>query len=97
MVALYWLHSPYDDWQLLWNRSPLAYAKNAKTPLLIYAGERDPLVPFSQSREYYRALQHYKVPSEFIIYPREGHSVLEPNHLRDNLTRIVDWYNRYLK
>jgi dipeptidyl aminopeptidase/acylaminoacyl peptidase len=96
MVALYWKHSPYDRWQILWNRSPVAYAKNVRTPALIYAGENDPIIPASQSRELLRALQHYKVPSEFILYPREGHSVMEPNHLRDNLTRILEWYNRYL-
>jgi dipeptidyl aminopeptidase/acylaminoacyl peptidase len=97
MVALSWLHSPYEDHQLLWDRSPLAHAKNVRTPTLIYAGERDPLVPVAQSREFFRALRHFRVPSEFIIYPREGHSVLEPNHLRDNLKRIVDWFDRYVK
>jgi dipeptidyl aminopeptidase/acylaminoacyl peptidase len=64
---------------------------------LIYAGERDPLVPVSQSREFFRALQHFKVPSELIVYPREGHSIQEPNHLRDNLNRILNWYDRYLR
>jgi dipeptidyl aminopeptidase/acylaminoacyl peptidase len=97
MVALYWKHSPDDEWQVLWNRSPSAYAKNVRTPTLIYAGENDRGIPVSQSREFLRALQHYNVPSEFILYPREGHSVIEPNHLRDNLTRIIEWYNRYLR
>jgi len=30
-------------------------------------------------------------------YPREGHSVLEPIHLRDNLNRILSWFDRYVK
>jgi dipeptidyl aminopeptidase/acylaminoacyl peptidase len=97
MVDLYWKHSPYEEWQLLWNRSPLAYTRNVRTPVLIYSGEHDPLVPVSQSRQFFRALQHYGVPTEFIVYPREGHSVTEPNHLRDNLTRIVEWFDHYLK
>jgi len=97
MVALYWIHSPYEDTHLLWDRSPLAHARNVKTPTLIYAGERDPLVPVSQSREFFRALRHFGVPTEFIIYPREGHSVLEPRHLTDNLRRILGWFDEHLK
>jgi dipeptidyl aminopeptidase/acylaminoacyl peptidase len=97
MVRFYWLSSPYERSDLFWRRSPLAQVSKVKTPVLIYAGERDPLVPVSQSREFFRGLQHFAVPSQFILYPREGHSIQEPNHLRDNLNRLLDWYDRYLK
>jgi dipeptidyl aminopeptidase/acylaminoacyl peptidase len=97
MVRFYWLHSPYRNPEMFWSRSPLAFVEKVKTPIFIYACERDPLVPVSQSREFFRGLQHFGVPSEFVLYPREGHSIQEPNHLRQNLKRILNWYDRYLK
>jgi len=97
MVRFYWLDSPYEHSDLFWRRSPLAQVSRVKTPVLIYAGERDPLVPVSQSREFFRGLQHFAVPSQFVVYPREGHSIQERNHLRNNMNRILDWYDHYLK
>lgn len=55
---------------------------------------RDPL---GQSQELYRGLKRYGVESEFVIYPREGHSLSEEKQLRDRLNRIVAWFAKYLK
>jgi dipeptidyl aminopeptidase/acylaminoacyl peptidase len=79
-----------------WERSPLRYAANIRTPTLILHGEADPRVPVSQGRELYSALRHMGVPCELVTYPREGHLIREHYHQRDLLTRVRDWFARYL-
>ena len=80
----------------LWERSALRHVAAISTPTLIVHGEADTRVPVGQGRELYSALRHRGVPCEFVVYPREGHSFVERNHQRDLLTRVREWFTRYL-
>jgi dipeptidyl aminopeptidase/acylaminoacyl peptidase len=93
----YWTFAPYDRLDFVWERSPIKYSAQVKTPTLIYAGQNDGAVPPSQSREFLRALSHFGVPSKFYLYPREGHGLHEPNHVRHNMQTILDWFDEHLK
>jgi dipeptidyl aminopeptidase/acylaminoacyl peptidase len=86
----------HHDAAALWERSALRHVADVRTPTLIVHGEQDVRVPVSQGREFYSALRHMGVPTELVIYPREGHSFVERHHQRDLLTRIRDWFVRYL-
>ena len=96
-AVVHWDQWLYDDLDFTWERSPLKYLDNAKTPTLILHGERDKRVPVNQAFEMYRALQYQKVPTELVIYPREGHGNREWAHQIDLATRTLAWYERYLK
>ncbi len=95
-AACYWTFSPYERLEFVWDRTPIKHVANVETPTLIYAGREDSAVPISQSREFFRALSHFGVPCRFYAYPREGHSIFEPNHVRHNMEAILEWYGRYL-
>ena len=69
----------------------------SKTPVLILVGERDEEVPAPQSFEFYHAMQTLGVPSELVVYADEGHGVRQPAHVRDIITRMVNWFGTYLK
>jgi len=72
--------------------------KNAKTPTLILHGEQDQRVPLSQGEEFFRALQHFKVPSELVVLPREGHSLRnEPRHAVSLLKWQIYWFERWME
>lgn len=77
--------------------SPISYAKNARTPLLILHGANDARVPVSQAIGFGRALRENDVPVELVQYPREPHGVRERNHQRDILRHVRAWYDRWLK
>jgi dipeptidyl aminopeptidase/acylaminoacyl peptidase len=79
------------------NSSPLVHLKNAKTPTLILQGESDTVDPVGQSMELYRGLKRYGVETELVLYPREPHGFHEEKHLVDRLSRILAWYEKYLK
>lgn len=90
-----------------WRQSPLAYAKNAKTPLLLLQGEADTTDPLGQSEEEYRALLQDGVPVRLMKFPRENHGPLaggilgypslEPWHGFEARAQILAWYQEYFQ
>ncbi|MBO0720473.1 MAG: S9 family peptidase [Blastocatellia bacterium] len=76
--------------------SPMSYVDHVKTPLLISHGERDLRVPIVQAEQFYRALKKRGVHVVFLRYPREGHSIQEPNHQIDLFRRELDWFDSHL-
>ena len=97
---LRWFYSdkaPWDATDLYWDRSPMKYIRNVKTPTLILHGQADTRVPIAQAQEFYIALKERNVPVEFVVYPREGHGFTEPRHNLDRVRRYVRFFARYLK
>jgi dipeptidyl aminopeptidase/acylaminoacyl peptidase len=88
--------SVYDDPTVYAKSSPITYIKQSKTPVLVLAGERDEEVPAAQSFEFYHAMQTLDVPSQLVVYADEGHGVRQPAHVRDILSRMTEWFNKYL-
>lgn len=87
----------YDNPEAYWKFSPVLNVRKVKTPTLLLYGERDPFIPPAQGREFYRGLQYYGVPSQMVVYPREGHGLGEPWHRKDASERELAWFNRYVK
>jgi dipeptidyl aminopeptidase/acylaminoacyl peptidase len=97
---LRWFYSDKAPWEatdLYWDRSPMKYIKNVKTPTMIMHGQVDTRVPLAQAQEFYMALKEMKVPVEFVVYPRENHGFTEPRHSMDRVRRYVRFFAKYLK
>ena len=80
--------------------APVTYAGELvkfKTPTLVIAGERDYRVPYTQSLEFFNALQRQGVPSKLVVFPDEGHWVLKPQNARFWYKTFLDWLAAYLK
>ncbi|MCL6486999.1 MAG: prolyl oligopeptidase family serine peptidase, partial [Janthinobacterium lividum] len=89
--------SAYDNPAVYRQASPIESIKAAKTPTLIYVGERDVETPAAQSLEFWHGLRAMGVPSSLVIYEGEGHSLRKIEHQRDLQQRTVGWFERYLK
>jgi dipeptidyl aminopeptidase/acylaminoacyl peptidase len=76
--------------------SPISFASRVRTPVLILHGAEDTNVPLGQSVYFHRALRHFGVEHEFVIYPREGHSIRERHHQLDVLRRTRAWFDRWI-
>jgi len=90
---------PWDNPELLWKHSPLAYVTSIDTPLLIIHSDLDYRAPINNAEELFVALKKLKKEVQFIRYPREGHELSrsgEPKHRVDRLNRIVDWFDPHL-
>jgi dipeptidyl aminopeptidase/acylaminoacyl peptidase len=89
----------FEKFDAYWNASPLKYARNVKTPTLVLHSDMDFRVPIEQGEQWFRALQHFGVPSEIVFFPRENHNLTrtgEPKHLVESLNWQVYWFDRYL-
>jgi dipeptidyl aminopeptidase/acylaminoacyl peptidase len=88
---------PWDNYELLWQWSPLRYVRQVQTPTLFIHGENDNDVHITQAEEMYMALRRRGVDSVFVRYPREGHGLREPKHRVDALERTIAWFEQYLR
>lgn len=89
----------FDDFDQYWNASPLKYARNVKTPTLILHSDNDFRVPLEQGEQWFRALKHYGVNAELVIFPRENHNLTrtgEPKHLVESMNWQLYWFDRFL-
>ena len=80
--------------------APVSYAGQLgkfKTPTLVICGERDYRVPYTQSLEFFNALQRQEVPSKLVVFPDEGHWILKPQNAQFWYKTFLDWLALYLK
>ncbi len=77
-------------------RSPIAFARRARTPTLLTAGSVDRCTPPGQAREFYQALLENGVETELAIYPGEGHGVRKLPATIDWVARTVAWFERHM-
>jgi dipeptidyl aminopeptidase/acylaminoacyl peptidase len=84
-----WNSALYDKW------SPSNSVKNFKTPALVISGERDYRIPYTQSLQFFTALQKMNVPSKLIIYSNAGHW---PSWYEMALyyTAHLEWFHKHL-
>lgn len=97
---MYLVHArsyPWDKWQWYLERSPIYWAEQARTPILIMHGAEDTRVHPSQSMELYRYLKvHGNVPVRLVLYPGEGHGNTRSASQLDYALRLMRWMNFYL-
>lgn len=89
----------FQKFDLYWERSPLKYASNVKTPTLVLHSDNDYRVPIEQGEQWFRALKHFGVTSEIVFFPRENHNLTrtgEPKHLVESLNWQLYWFDRFL-
>ena len=96
-LRYYFLDFPFTRRADYDQHSAMSFLKNCKTPSLVLHGEADERVPTSQGWEFYNGLRMLGVPAEMVTYPREHHGFLERAHQVDVLTRLLAWYDKYLK
>jgi dipeptidyl aminopeptidase/acylaminoacyl peptidase len=80
----------YERW------SPIQFATNVTTPLLITHGENDVRVPIAQAEQYFRTLKKLERTVEFLRYPRAGHGITEPLHRLHLDAEQEKWFAQYV-
>ena len=93
-----WGGSPWEVYDLMWERSPLKHARNVKTPALFIQGEADERTPADQVEQMFRALKRHGVETELVRYPGQNHGHFQngkPAHYVDRIERILAWFDKY--
>ena len=84
-----------------WTRmSPITYATNIRTPLLILHSENDLRCPIEQAEQLFTILRLLKRDVEFVRFPAESHELSRsgsPVHRVQRFEIVLDWFDRKLK
>jgi dipeptidyl aminopeptidase/acylaminoacyl peptidase len=87
-----------EMWEISLKRSPIYYAHQSKTAVLIMGGTNDTRVHPSQSLELYRRLKMTDHPAVRLVqYPGEGHGNAKQPGRIDYLYRHLQWYDWYVR
>jgi dipeptidyl aminopeptidase/acylaminoacyl peptidase len=90
--------TPHQHAMFLWRQSPLAYADQIQTPLLILHSENDFRVPISDGEQLFASIKLRGGEVEFVRFPRDGHELSragEPKHRVARLEHLIRWMNHY--
>ena len=90
---------PWEDAEKLWRMSPLAYAGNVKTPLLIIHGETDLRCHLEQGEQMYRFLKGRRVETELVAFPESNHDLSRagrPDRRVLRLEHMLRWLKKHL-
>lgn len=90
-------NSLFENRSKYFENSPISFAENIQTPLLLWSGRQDTQVNWHQSVEFYLALRRLKKKQIMLLYPDEGHSLMKPDNQMDLVTKIKDWFDYFLK
>ena len=94
-----WGGSIVDAAEALAERSPIRYAANVNTPVLLLHGEADARIPIGQSEEFFVALKRLGKEVELVRFPDSSHSFIRSGHPKmreEYLARTLGWFDRWL-
>jgi dipeptidyl aminopeptidase/acylaminoacyl peptidase len=87
---------PLEVWDAYTRNSPIRYAANVKTPLIILANDKDGAVDFTQGIEYYDTLRRLGKPVVLLEYPGENHGLAKIPNMEDYMFRMKEFFDHYL-
>jgi dipeptidyl aminopeptidase/acylaminoacyl peptidase len=89
--------SPVEDPEAYRAPSAVLRMSQSRTPVLVIHGAADEAVPPAQGIALYKAAREAGLETELVLYPREGHVVMEREHQVDFAGRVVAWFDRHLR
>ena len=91
--------TPWDDPAYYREISPITYAPNVRTPLLIQHSERDLRCTIGQAEALFTVLRSLKRPVRLLRVPEETHELTRsgtPYRRIENLNIVRDWFAHFL-
>jgi dipeptidyl aminopeptidase/acylaminoacyl peptidase len=86
----------WDNWDAYYRNSPVFFARNVHTPLMILHNDKDGAVDFTQGLEYFNTLRRLGKPVIMLEYIGENHGLRKPSNQRDYTVRMKEYFDHYL-
>ena len=87
----------WDNLDKYIENSPVFFAPNVQTPLLMMHNDNDGAVPWYQGIEYFMALRRLNKPVWMLVYNNEEHNLLRRANTKDLTIRMMQFFDYYLK
>ena len=84
-----------DEYERLWDFSPLKYANHATTPTLFIHSDEDYRCPMAEGMQMMQALLHNHIESKMVLFHGENHELSrggKPLHRIRRLNEITGWF-----
>lgn len=89
--------TPWRRFDLYKKNSPVFFANNVKTPLLIMHNDNDGAVPYTQGIELFMGLRRLDKPVWMLVYNGEQHNLKKRANRIDLSKRMGEFFDHYLK
>lgn len=89
----------WDSEDFIMSRSPIRYAPQVKTPIMLIQSEEDHRCTMEQAEQFFTALKRLGVTTEFVRFKGENHELSrsgKPKNRADRLRQIMRWFETYL-
>jgi len=86
----------WDNLEAYQRNSPVYYAPQVKTPLIILHNDKDGAVDWNQGIEYYNTLRRLKKPVIMLQYVGENHGLQKQANQKDYTVRMKEFFDHYL-
>lgn len=93
------LASPWEQPDVLWQKSPLRLVQHVQTPTLVVHSEQDHRCPIDQGETWFTALLQRGVTTRFFRVPEEGHELSRagrPDRRVARLQAYLEWWKNHL-
>ena len=91
--------TPWENLGLLMEHSPITYAANIHTPLLILHSDNDLRCPIGEGEQMYAALKYLDRTVKLMRFEGQSHDLSRNGHPRSRVLRlraIADWFDHYI-
>lgn len=90
----------WDGFDRLWRQSPLAYAKNCRTPLLLIHSDEDYRCHYTEAVQMFTALKYLGVESKVCLIRGENHNLSRGGRPVQRMKRLYEigrWFDEHLQ
>jgi dipeptidyl aminopeptidase/acylaminoacyl peptidase len=88
---------PWDHVEAYARNSPVYFADNITTPVLLLHNDEDGAVDWNQGIEYFNTLRRLGKPIVMLQYVGENHGLREPANRKDYTVRQKEFWDHFLK
>lgn len=91
------LVGPYPEKKSLYKeRSPIYHPERLSSPVIIFQGDEDAIVPPSQSEEIYQSLLKRKIPTTYLLFKGEQHGFRKSETIQRVLEAELYFFSKIL-
>lgn len=89
--------SLFDNLDGYMKNSPIFFANNVKTPILVFHNDGDRAVPYQEGQSLFFALRRLGKQAWLVNYKKEGHTLDQASNRKDWTTKMQQYFDYYLK
>jgi len=89
------LLGPYPEYkEIYFERSPINFTKNIACPLILFQGDEDKIVPFSQSQLMFEEVRAKGLPVAYLLFKGEQHGFRKAENIKRSLDAELYFYSK---